>query len=242
MGPTRILIPSSPKVFQTCTHRHHELYEHSTPNTNNMSTEDIEAIQQLENHKYIVIKPADKGGKIVIWPTDQYIQEVQRQLSDKKYYQLQNKDHTISTAYEISTFLTYLNRNYYIDDDLFEFLQPHNPARTPIFYMLPKIHKPNNPGRPKISGCDSPAANLSIYLDHYLKPIVQSFPSYIKDTDDFLQTVLHPDLHIPPGSILVTMDVQSLYTNIPQDEGTDICLSAMKEFYGNNLLLPILYL
>ena len=108
--------------------------------------------------------------------------------------------------------------------------------------MLPKIHKPNNPGRPIISGCDSPPANLSIYLDHYLKPIVQNLPSYIKDTDDFLQTVLHPDLNIPPGSILVTMDVQSLYTNIPQDEGTDICLSAVEEFYGNSLPLPIPYL
>ena len=75
-----------------------------------MSTEDIEALQQLQNHKDIVIKPADKGGKIVIWPTDHYIQEAQRQLSDKKYYQLQNKDHTISTAYEISTFLTHLNK------------------------------------------------------------------------------------------------------------------------------------
>ena len=108
--------------------------------------------------------------------------------------------------------------------------------------MLPKIHKPDNSGRPIISGCDSPPANLSIYLDHYLKPIVQSLPSYIEDTDDFLQTVLHPDLNIHPGSILVTMDVQSLYTNIPQNEGTDIYLSAMKEFYGNSLPLPIEYL
>ena len=51
-----------------------------------MKAEDIEALQQLQYNKNIVIKPADKGGKIVIWPTDQYIQEAQRQLSDKKYY------------------------------------------------------------------------------------------------------------------------------------------------------------
>ena len=139
------------------------LYKHPIPNTNNMSTEDPEAIQQLQNFKDIVIKPADKGRKVVIWPTDQYIQEVHRQLSDLKYYQLQDKDHTISTAYEISTFLTHLNKNYYIDDNLFEFLQPHNPARTPIFYMLPKIHKPNNPGRPIISGCENPTSKF-VYL------------------------------------------------------------------------------
>ena len=86
----------------------------------------------------------------------------------------------LNTAYEIYTFLTYLNTNYYINDDLFNFLEPNNPPRTPIFYMLPKIHKPNNPGQPIISGCDSPTANLSVYLDYYLKPIVQTLPPYPK--------------------------------------------------------------
>ena len=108
--------------------------------------------------------------------------------------------------------------------------------------MLPKIHKPNNAGRPIISGCDSPTAKLSVYLDHYLKPIVDALPSYIKDTNDFLLTVLHPDLKIPPDSILVTMDVQSLYTNIPQDEGIEICLSALEQYYEHNLPLPTGYL
>ena len=96
--------------------------------------------------------------------------------------------------------------------------------------MLPKIHKPNNPGRPIISGCDSPSANLSVFLDYYLKPIVQNLPSYIRDIDDFLKTVLDMNTTIPPNAILVTLDVRSLYTNIPQDEGTQICLSALETF------------
>ena len=56
------------------------------------------------------------------------------------------------------------------------------------------------------------AFTLSVYLDYYLKLIVHTLPSYIKDTDDFLGTVEDPDFKIPPDSILVTMDVQSLYT------------------------------
>ena len=165
-----------------------------------------------------------------------------KQLSDEKYSKQQNTDHTVETAYEIYTFLTYLNTNYYINDDLFNFLEPHNPPRTPIFYMLPKIHKPNNPGRPIISGCDSPTANLSVYLDYYLKPIVQTLPSFIRDAEDFLQTILHPNIHIPANAILVTMDVQSLYTNIPQNEGIQACLFALNNFYGSNLPLPLRYL
>ena len=86
--------------------------------------------------------------------------------------------------------LAYLNSSYYIDDDLSNFLKPCNPSRTPIFYMLPKIHKPNNPGRPFISGYDSPTAKLFVFLDYYLKHIVRTLPSDIyRDTDDVLQTV-----------------------------------------------------
>ena len=33
------------------------------------------------------------------------------------------------------------------------------------------------------------------------------------------------------------MDVKSLYTNIPQDEGTDVCLSALSDFYWTDLTL-----
>ena len=44
------------------------------------------------------------------------------------------------------------------------------------------------------------------------------------------------------NSILVTMDVRSLDTNIPQDEGTDICLSALSDFHGTDLPLPLPHL
>ena len=128
-----------------------KLYRHTTPNTDNMTPDDITALGEIKAMKDFVVKPADKGGKIVIWPVEQYLTEAIRQLSDTKYYAQQTIDHTRNTAYEIYTFLTHLNTNYYIDDNLFEFLSPNNPPRTPIFYVLPKIHKPNNPGCPIIS-------------------------------------------------------------------------------------------
>ena len=105
--------------------------------------------------------------------------------------------------------------------------------------MLPKIHKEGCPGRPIISGCQSPTVALSQYLDFYLKPIVKETPSYIKDTNHFLQTVLSLQEQIKPGNILVTMDVKSLYTNIPQDLGIQHCLEAMQHFYQGKLPLPI---
>ena len=89
--------------------------------------------------KDVVIKSVGKGGKIVIWPVEQYLAEAHQQLSDEKYYKQQNTDHTVETAYKIYTFLTYLNNNYYINDDLFNFLKPHSPPWTPFLHVVKNI-------------------------------------------------------------------------------------------------------
>ena len=66
-----------------------------------MSAEDIRALQELQQYRDIVIMLADKGGKIVIWAVDQYIKKLHEQLSDTKYFQLQDTDYTTSTASEL---------------------------------------------------------------------------------------------------------------------------------------------
>lgn len=33
--------------------------------------------------------------------------------------------------------------------------------------MLPKVHKPNNPGRPIVSACEGPTERISEYIDYY---------------------------------------------------------------------------
>ena len=77
------------------------LYTTSIPNPNNTSVEEIQALSELKQKKDIAIKPADKGGKIVIWPVEQYLQEAHGQLSDTNYYKEQQSDDTVETAYEV---------------------------------------------------------------------------------------------------------------------------------------------
>ena len=212
------------------------------PNTPNFSKDEIKALNELKQRNDIVIKPADKGGKIVLWPAPQYLNEAHKQLSDTQYYTRVDKDHTPETALEIDTFLCSLKYKYKIDDELYDFLSPVSLLRTPIFYLLPKIHKPNIPGRPIISGCDSPTSRLSIFLDYYLKPIVSTLPSFIKDTNHFLQMVLDDQLTIPEGATLVTLDVKALRTSIPHDEGIGACLKATNDHYHNDPPLSLHYL
>ena len=75
-------------------------------------------------------------------------------------------------------------------------------------YLFPKINKRlyDVPGRPVISNCGTPTENVSEFLDHHLKPVMQEGDSYIKDTGDFLNKIKNINA-IPENSILVTADV-----------------------------------
>ena len=68
----------------------HQTFSHKTHDqlTSNLNEEEIKflATYNIHNQKY-VIKPADKGGAIVIWSTTDYEKEPLSQLNDKKYYE-----------------------------------------------------------------------------------------------------------------------------------------------------------
>ena len=62
-------------------------------------------------------------------------------------------------------------------------------AKTQKFYISPKIHKPNNPGRPVINSIECRTSAISRIVDHDLQPVVKRIPSYIKDTKHFINRV-----------------------------------------------------
>ena len=114
--------------------------------------------------------------------------------------------------------------------------QTPNPPRIPIFYTLTKIHKPTPVGRPIISGCDGPTEKLSAFIDKLLQPIAQKQQSYLKDTTDFINYL--EKIKVPKNAILVSIDVTSLYTNIPQEEGIETVCRAYDMFYNNEPPVP----
>ena len=93
-------------------------------------------------------------------------------------------------------------------------------------YFLKKLHKNPHGIRPIVSGCSVPTERISSFLDHKIKPLVPTIPSYIKDSPHLIS--LLENTPIPSNAILTAIDVSSLYTNIPQDEGTEACLDAIE--------------
>ena len=69
------------------------------------------------------------------------------------------------------------------------------------------IHKPGNP-RPIVSANGHPTEKISEFISYRLSYLLNK----LKDLDV-----------LPANAILVTLDVPSLYTNIPTNEGIDTC-------------------
>ena len=214
-----------------------------------ITKQEIQSLHQLKTDNDLIVKPADKGGAIVSWPKDSYLKEAYRQLNDSNHYRKIPHDPTPEILTETKKLAYNLYKSKIIDNTTYKFLTTDTRARTPHLYLLPKIHKQDIPGRPIISGCGGPTARLSQFADHLLKPLLNHIPAYIQDTTHFLRRIFTLNHDLPENIILITIDVKSLYTSIPNDQGIQACLDMLKdhntltselEQYITNILTHIL--
>lgn len=207
------------------------------PETSNLTSEEEIALEELQNLHSIIIKPADKGSTIVIMNKDDYCFEVMRQLQDQEFYRPLQEPIYLETQNDIIRILKQLHTTKHINQKQLLFLIGTKPPRPRYFYLLPKIHKetkdwtvPNRipKGRPIISDCGSESYGSAQLINHYLNPLATKHPSYIKDTNDFLEKVTTHT--VTEDSLLFTMDVESLFTNIETSMG----LEAIRECFFEN--------
>ena len=185
---------------------------------NNLSRNEYKALKELANNTEINFKKAHKGTTTVIMNKCDKIQEAQTHLDNREHHKPLKSTMAVETLQRVNELVTRLHQNNYIDDMTKKwFSQTCNSPRIPIFYTLTKIHKPNPVGRPIISGCEGPTERVSSFVDKLLQPIAQTQKSYLKDTTHFINFI--EKTKVSQNTILVSMDVTSLYTNIPQEEG-----------------------
>lgn len=194
----------------------------------NLTSTQRNIVKTLANRDDIVIKPADKGGSIVIWPTKKYISEAHRQLGNTQHYLKLDHDPTKEYTTLINNTLRDLYDRQLITRTDLDYLTPTN-TNAGRFYLLPKIHKlhPSQlytadiPGRPIVSNNNTPTERLSKFLDHHLKHIPTRLPSHVQDTPHLLRIIrdLNNTHAFDNNTILATLDVTSLYTNIPHSDG-----------------------
>ncbi len=146
--------------------------------------------------------------------------QAMRQLDNREYYEplLSNPIEQMKT--ELMEILSHAKNEEWISQKEHDSLFCNSP-RIPSFYMLPKVHKnlENPPGRPIISGNGSITEPASQFVDFFIKPFVSELPSFIQDSTHVLNKI--KDIKNIGPSLLVTMDVEALYTNIDHMEGLD---------------------
>ncbi|PIK59914.1 hypothetical protein BSL78_03210 [Apostichopus japonicus] len=224
------------------------------------------AIKKLRNNPDVVIRQADKGGATTILNTTDYIFEAEKQLSNSDFYKILPEDpsrlfqpkidelcqwyHNVATKIaeltpkdpSLGTFYT-LPKVHKLPKLITEAQQalpgvtpsdPENIRRSDICKLARKL-KLFPPCRPIISGIGTLTEHLSGYMDSVLNPLLTHIPSYIQDTTHFLR-ILNTIQALPINSLLVTMDVSSLYTNIPHDEGIIACQNFLREHATNPTL------
>ena len=211
--------------IKKCRHDVHKLKSNCNTKLSNLSKEEWTALINLKNRDDLVIKAADKGGATVVWRTDLYQQEAIRQLSDPTFYTKVNKDLTLANQKIVKDTIQELITKQELPVTAQNLII--TTPRTSCIYFKPKIHKPNNPGRPIVSACSCPTELISSYLDKVMTPIVKSLPSYIKDSNHALETFRNFNFS-GENKIIFTMDITSLYTVIPNNEG----LQALKYFFN----------
>lgn len=206
------------------------------PENPNLTSEEVEALQHLLCNNSIVVKPADKGGKVVIMNRTDYIKEGYRQLDDPKYYCKLSTPIYHTTATQISTILDSLKKSRTLNSKQIEYLKGDPNPKPRRFYLLPKIHKPPETwpvpflipsGRPIVSDCGSESYRTAEFIDFFLNPLSTKHNSYLRDTKHFVEKVRSITLKEP--CFLFSMDVESLYTNIDTHKGMEIIQHCLKK-------------
>ena len=184
----------------------------------NLTKEERSAKRSLSSNNHIIIKKADKGSVFVIQNHSDYITEGLRQLSDHNFYRLQEENliHIHNTLISDQEDRMVLSKE--ISQKTADYLILET-THTSNFYLLPKIHKNKipPPGRPIVSANGCPSERISQFVDHFIQPLVQKLPSYLRDSYHLINILR--DLRLPENAILASLDITSLYTNIPNHEG-----------------------
>jgi len=173
----------------------------------------------LKNNPNVIFTRADKGNTVVALDRDVYKNKMELLLSDTNTYSILKRNPVNGLLKDLKELLKRWLNLKYISSSIHCLLNSSN-AFLPRAYGLPKIHKPGFPLRIIISSTDSPLHNLAEYLQNILSNSLPIPPSHIQNSIDLAQKLV--GFRFPEESSLVSLDVISLFTNVPIDMVLDI--------------------
>jgi hypothetical protein len=184
----------------------------------NLTKTERNAIDSLLKDNSIVIRPADKGSGIVIMDTDQYMERLDRELSQDDTYQQTDGNAFKIAEKKVRNVANEMYKSGLINKELKNYLIPKY-SKNGKLKGNPKVHKNGHPMRTIVNGKGTPTENMAGIAEKELEEYVTNTPSYIQDTTDFLNKIENYQKKLDKNTILFCFDVVKLYPSIPKDDG-----------------------
>ena len=156
-----------------------------------------------------------------------YNEKIKEHLDDNETYLKLDSDPTRDLRTTVNQYLKSLLDKKLITNAQYYSLFAKS-STIPLFYALIKIHKIGVPIRPIVSFIDSPSYNVAKFLSKLLTPSTNKSQRKLKNSYDVKERLANQI--IPDSFMLVSFDVKSLFTSIPQS----FAIECIKSFLENN--------
>ena len=225
-------------TIRTKIHSNFKSYLKTNKTPNLKHNNNITTLNKLQKDNKIVIKKADKTNKLCIIDKSDYDFKAYEHLNNTtSYKQISTNDFKkvlkqMKTQFYKTISEPLFNTNIPNKNTIYRMIKPKTfelkeIPRIPRIYFLPKTHKEGIPIRPIVSGISWLTEKAALFLDHLLQNILfnqTNFTHIPKDSFHFINMLQQIKLNEIEryNTFLVTFDIKSLYTSIPQYEA---CIS-----------------
>ena len=192
----------------------------------NLSDEELEALEKLSKGNNLVVQKVDQGNSLVLVDKDVYVNYMENILKDQsKSEKVKIKtrilNFQVNHEKRINEYLKSLKNLGSLSVDQYKKIKAVG-SRPGFLYGLCKVHKAVGdtcpPFRPILSAIGTPTYKIAKFLVPVLNCLtVNEFT--IKDSFPFAKEIVDQDRSL----FMASLDVDSLFTNIPLDEIINVC-------------------
>lgn len=166
----------------------------------------------VKNNPHIIFTRADKGNTVVCMNKDDYVRRMEDNLADINTYSVLTRSPINKLLTDLKSMLMRWKHLNLITTSTYRYLNCSN-AILPFAYGLPKLHKQGFPLRIIVSSINSPLHKIAAYLHNIISG---SFPNSAKEIHSSYDLVNEvTKIEVPVDYALISLDVISLFTNIP---------------------------
>ena len=179
----------------------------------------IEILKGLKDDDSIIITRPDKGKGVVIIDKEEYDNKMEVILEDTTKFKLLKtviSTHILKLEDKLNRLLRTVK--HLIGESAYNTIYTSG-SKPGFLYGLPKIHKLGNPLRPIVSSIGTFNYNLAKYLVPIISLLTRNQYT-IDNSATFVKELIGSSL--PQNFIMASFDVESLFTNVPLKETTDI--------------------